>query len=40
MQERVDDGEFDGVWMAHRTDEPLRDAFSNGWDDAGGDALD
>ena len=27
MQERADDGEFDGVWMAHETDVPLRDAF-------------
>ncbi len=40
MQERADDKEFDGVWMAHETDVPLRDAFSNGWGDAGGDALD
>ncbi len=40
MQERVDDGSFDGVWMAHETDVPLRDAFPNGWGDAGGDALD
>jgi hypothetical protein len=40
MQERANDGEFDGVWMAHETDVPLRDAFPNGWGDAGGDALD
>ncbi len=40
MQERADGGEFDGVWMAHETDVPLRDAFPNGWGDAGGDALD
>jgi hypothetical protein len=36
MQERADDGEFDGVWMAHETDVPLRDAFPNGWGAAGG----
>jgi len=35
MQERADDGEFDGVWMAHETDVPLRDAFPNGWEDGG-----
>ena len=40
MQERADEGEFDGVWMAHETDVPLRDAFPNGWGDVGGDALD
>jgi len=40
MQERADDEEFDGVWMSHETDVPLRDAFPNGWEDAGGDALD
>ena len=40
MQERVDDGSFDGVWMAHEIDVPLRDAFPNGWGDARGDALD
>jgi len=39
MQERADDGEFDGVWMANETDVPLRDAFPNGWEDARGDAL-
>ena len=35
-------GEFMGMWMAHETDEPLRDAFPNGWggivEDALGDA--
>ena len=36
MQERADAGEFDGIWMAHETDEPVRDAFPNGWGDAGG----
>ena len=40
MQERADDGEFDGVCMAHETDVPLRDAFPNGRGDARGDALD
>ena len=40
MQERADDGEFDGVWMTHKKDVPLRDAFHNGWGGAGGDALD
>jgi len=39
MQERADGGEFGGVWMAHETDVPLRDAFPSGWEDAGGDAL-
>ncbi len=40
MQERADEGEFDGVWMAHKTDVLVRDAFPNGWGDARGDALD
>jgi hypothetical protein len=40
MKERADDGSFDGVWMAHETGVPLRDAFTNGWGDARGDALD
>ena len=31
MQERADEGEFEGLWMSHETDEPLRDAFPNGW---------
>ena len=39
MQERADDGSFDGIWMAHKTDVPLRDAFPNGWEDGGEDAL-
>jgi hypothetical protein len=39
MQESAYEGEFDGVWMAHETDAPLRDAFPNGWGDVGGDAL-
>ncbi len=40
MQERADEGDFNGVWTAHETDVPLRDAFPSGWGDAGGDALD
>ena len=40
MHERANEGEFEGVWMAHETDVPLRDAFPNGWEDVGGDALD
>ena len=40
MQERADMGEFDGMWMAHETDVPVRDAFPNGWGDVGGDGLD
>ncbi len=40
MQERANEGEFDGVRMAHETDVPLRDAFPIGWGDVGGDALD
>ena len=36
----ADAGEFMGLWMAPETDEPLRDAFPNGWGDiGGGDAL-
>jgi len=37
MREWANDGEFDGVWMAHETDVPLRNAFPNGWGDVGGD---
>ncbi len=40
MQARADGGEFAGVWMAHETDVPIRDAFPNGWGECGGDALD
>jgi hypothetical protein len=40
MQERANEGEFEGVWMGHETNVPLRDAFPNGWGDARGDALD
>ena len=39
MQERTDDGEFEGLWMSHEIDEPLRDAFPNGWGECGEDAL-
>jgi hypothetical protein len=39
MQERADEGSFDGVWMAHETDVPLRDVFPDGWEDGGEDAL-
>ena len=39
MQERANEGHFEGVWMAHEIDVPLRDAFPNGWGGAGGDAL-
>jgi hypothetical protein len=39
MIARADAGEFMGMWMAHETDEPLRDAFPSGWGDIGGDAL-
>ena len=31
MQDRADAGEFVGMWMAHETDEPTRDAYPNGW---------
>jgi len=37
---RADEGEFVGMYIAHETDEPTRDAFSSGWGDIGGDALD
>ena len=40
MQDRADGGEFAGMWMAHETDVPVRDAFPNGWGECGGDALD
>ena len=36
---RADVGEFMGMWMAHETDEPLGDAFPNGWGDMGEDTL-
>jgi hypothetical protein len=31
----ADAGKFTGMWIAHETDEPLRDAFPNGWGDMG-----
>jgi hypothetical protein len=40
MIDRADEGEFVGMYMAHETDEPTRDAFPSGWGDIGGDALD
>jgi hypothetical protein len=40
MVDRADEGEFVGMCMAHETDEPTRYAFSNGWGNIGGDALD
>ena len=39
MNARADEGEFMGVYMAHETNEPTRDAFPNGWGGIGGDAL-
>jgi hypothetical protein len=29
MIDRADMGEYYGMWMAHKTDVPLRDAFPN-----------
>ncbi len=40
MIARADAGEFRVMWMAHETDEPLRDAFPGRWGHIGGDALD
>ena len=41
MIDRADEGEFRGMYMAHETDEPTRDAFPSGWGDiGGGEALD
>ncbi len=31
--------EFLGMWMAHETDQPTRDAFRYGWEDMGEDPL-
>jgi hypothetical protein len=36
MHERADGGEFEGLWMSHETDEPLREAFPSGWGEYGG----
>ena len=33
------DGELMGMWVAYETDQPLRDAFPNGWGGTGEDAL-
>ena len=30
MHDRADGGEFAGMWMAHETNVPVRDAFPNG----------
>jgi hypothetical protein len=40
MIDRADEGEFVGMYMAHETDEPTRDAFPNGWGNIGVDAPD
>ncbi len=39
MITRADAGEFMDMWMAHETDEPIWDAFPNGWGDIKEDAL-
>jgi hypothetical protein len=39
MIDMADEGEFVGMYMAHETDEPTRDAFPNGWGDIVKDAL-
>ena len=39
MSDRADEGEFVGMYMAHETDEPTRDAFLGGWRDIEGDDL-
>ena len=36
MIDRADEGEFVGMYMAHETDEPTRDALPSGWGDNGG----
>ncbi len=36
MRDRAYVGEFKGMWMAHETDQPTRDAFPNGWGGIGG----
>ena len=40
MLDRADEGELMGMYMAHETDKPTRDAFPIGWGDIRGDALD
>jgi hypothetical protein len=37
--ERADLGEHMGLYMAHESDTPFRDAFPTGWGDGWGDAL-
>ena len=39
MIDRADVGEFMGMWMAHETDQPHRDAFPNGWEDIAEEVL-
>jgi hypothetical protein len=36
MQDRAGGGEFEGLWMSHKTNEPVREAFPNGWGEYGG----
>ena len=38
--DRADEEEFVGMYMAHETDGPTRDAFPQGWGDTVEDALD
>ena len=40
MRGRDDLGEHAGLYMAHETDVPMRDAFPSGWRDCWMDALD
>ena len=40
MNDRADEEEFVGMYMAHETDEPTRNAFPSEWGGIGGDALD
>jgi hypothetical protein len=39
MHERANKGEFEGLYMSHETDEPLRDAFLNGLGECGEDVY-
>ena len=39
MRDMADVGEIEGMWMAHETDAPSRDAFPTGWEDIGGGLL-
>ncbi len=40
MRGKGDLGELAGLYMAHETDVPMRDAFPSRWGDCWGDALD